>query len=416
MNPSSTQRLPITTVTLQRMIINPAILTPKQQALLASSPELQAEAQLQRQLYWKARQEHPSHPAHADAGLESRLNDLLSGVLPRDEADALWEQIEQCSVCRSLAEEAYLDLTAYETPLSTRATEFLAQREQHWQERLEEELRLRELQAVAELNPTLQAIVSSVGEETLDVPKPADAVRSAFPTPEPSTGGGWWERIERSCQELSAGLRWSMSGGALVSALVLLVLLRGLNGSGDVKPKAFPDNWAERADLQGVNLSATVSGMQTKGGDAHQGQALVVSLEGDLLMTGPDGQREVVAPLSAVTRPRAQAPNTAELRLRATLKGKGYLTLWQLSAGGVARIYDWPLAQYKQENTPILDREGDRLGITLPGETGSHVFVLTLSESILQADSIPTLLENIHPEQTKNVALSRIIWDIRSSN
>ena len=414
MNPSSSYRLFIPTVTLQRIVINPSILTSEQQILLASSPELQAEARLQRQLYWKARQEHPSHPAHADAGLESRLNDLLSGGLPLDEADALWEQIEQCSVCRSLAEEAYLDLTAYKTPLSTRATEFLAQREQHWQERLELELRHREPLAVAEPGPALQEIVSTVGEETLDVPKPAEAVRSASPTPEPSTGGGWWTRLETSWQALSAGLRWSMSGGALVSALVLLVLLKNGSGiPGSTEPRTFPDDWAARTDVQGFNGSVDLSGQQTKGGSASQGQALVVSLEGDLLMAGPDGQREVVAPLSAVTRPRAQAPNTAELRLRATLKGKGYLTLWQSSTSGTARLYDWPLAQYRQENAPILDREGDRLGITLPGETGSHVFILTLSEKPLPAKPDLAWLENLQSGQMKNIAVSRVIWDIR---
>lgn len=372
--------------------------------------ECMARAQTHRQLYWQFRARDDIHTQHQSQDVETLLTRWLGGMLSASEAEQARALVTSCSVCRSLAEEAGEDLRMLKGTLTPEGETFLTDRARVWDEALAEEQRFlegsRQLAGVpvsavpASELPTSEAPVSgqkgSPGAEPTRGQNPQASQTPGTPS-KPTMSR--WEWLMLGWLDLRASLRWTLQGGAVVMAAVLVVVI--------VQNRPQADLPFEGTAMQ--TLPST-DPLQAKGAE----QPMMVSIEGDLLMASPQGTREVVAQLSSKERPEASAPNTAELRLRASLVGRGYLSLWQVTEQEAARLYEWPLERYNLTKEPLLDRAGERLGITLKGEQGKHTFVLILSEAPVPAQAGASWITQMREGKLKSVAFAAVTWDIRT--
>ncbi|MFM7204833.1 MAG: hypothetical protein ACKO6N_29010 [Myxococcota bacterium] len=411
------ERPRLSTVTLQRMLLVSDCLTPEQQQLFEQSRELQEEADLLRQLYWDKRRRAEHHRAHHSTEDEDQLVALFCGQLSASESETLWAQIDTCWVCQDLAEQVGVGLQRFECNLTPRATQFMEARLESWQLREDEWWSAYEQETGTtdkDSDESSHITLQTVSHPPLHLQAHTNEVKATSATLSPrhtpsSRGEGilkrWWTQPAR--------MGWSMHGLAAASACALLLLLTLRWPSTSDETHLEP--WIALQDRAATGIGNTQPHFQAKGVTQTQ-EHLKVSLEGELLMEGKPGEWEVVASLHAVSRPRAQAPNTAQLRLSATIEGSGWLTLWHISQKGIVRLYDWPYEPHQQQQTPLTYTSGERLALELPHEQGSHVFLVTLSAEAVPSDAAQSKawLERLQSGQLQGVALSRIIWDIRT--
>lgn len=411
------ERPRLSTVTLQRMLLVSDCLTPEQQQLFDQSMELQEEADLLRQLYGDKRRRAEHHLAHHSHELEDRLVALFCGLLDASESETLWAQVDTCWVCQDLAEEVGVGLQRFERNLTPRATQFMEERLESWQRREDEWWKAYEQETGTtdeDSEEPSQQTFQSASQPPLHLKAHTKEVEATSATLSPrhktsSRGEGilkrWWTQPAR--------MGWSMHGLAAASAcaLLLFLTLRGPSTSDET----YLEPWIALQDRAATGIGSTQPHFQAKGVTQAQ-EHLKVSLEGELLMEGKPGEWEVVASLHAVSRPRAQAPNTAQLRLSATIEGSGWLTLWHISHKGIVRLYDWPYAPHQRQQSPLTYTNGERLALELPHEQGSHVFLVTLSAEAVPSDAAQSKawLERLQSGQLQGVAHSRIVWDIRT--